>query len=317
MKIGLIDVDNTGFPNLALMKLSKMSKNYGHSVEWYTPFDFYDCVYVSKVFTFTPDHGYLLNANTDAYFSGGTGYKDGCLMPEDAEILQPDYSIYNVPKDVAYGFLTRGCPNHCNWCIVPTKEGGIRPYNDIEEIAIEGRKKIVLMDNNILAAGNYAREQLVKIIKKGYRVDFNQALDARLVDDDFAELLAQIKWLSVIRFGCDTRSQIESCEKAIAKIRKFGYKGRFMLYTILYGDIYDCLSRIKYWRADKDVSCFAQPFRDFENNNVIPQWQKDMSRWCNIVSIFRTVDFENYQPRKGFFCKKHLENNEFLKMSDN
>lgn len=79
------------------------------------------------------------------------------------------------------------------------------------------------------------------------------------------------------------------------------------MYTILYGDIYDCLLRIKYWRGDKGVSCFAQPFRDFENNNVIPQWQKDMARWCNIVSIFRTVDFENYRPRKGFFCKKYFE----------
>lgn len=38
---------------------------------------------------------------------------------------------------------------------------------DIEEIAIKGRTHIVLMDNNILAAGEYAKEQLGKIIRGG------------------------------------------------------------------------------------------------------------------------------------------------------
>ena len=96
--------------------------------------------------------------------------------------MQPDYSIYpNIPSDTAYGFLTRGCPNKCPWCVVPRKEGKIRPYMDVDEIAIDGRTNLVLMDNNILAAGDYAVSQMEKIISRGYRVDFNQALDARLV----------------------------------------------------------------------------------------------------------------------------------------
>lgn len=56
MKIGLIDVDgHSGFPNLALMRLSAWHKNRGDVVEWWNGFCRYDRVYMSKVFTFTPD----------------------------------------------------------------------------------------------------------------------------------------------------------------------------------------------------------------------------------------------------------------------
>ena len=50
MKIGLIDVDGSRFPNLALMKISASHKAEGDTAEWYTPFEHYDRVYVAKVF---------------------------------------------------------------------------------------------------------------------------------------------------------------------------------------------------------------------------------------------------------------------------
>lgn len=177
-------------------------------------------------------------------------FRIGEKLPERIDLCQPDYSIYPlIPKDYAYGFLTRGCPNKCKWCVVPKKEGSIRPYMDVEQIAIEGRNKLVLMDNNFLAAGGYARDQLNKIIWKGYRIDFNQALDARLVDDSFAEQLAQVKWLDKnrIRFGCDTHGQIKECERAMDMIISYGFKGEFFLYTMLNDDFQECYERIHYW----------------------------------------------------------------------
>lgn len=50
MKIGMIDVDGHHYPNLALMKLSAWHKVRGDQVEWYTGIDYYDRVYLSKVF---------------------------------------------------------------------------------------------------------------------------------------------------------------------------------------------------------------------------------------------------------------------------
>lgn len=128
MNIGLIDVDGK-MPNLALMKISAWHKKQGDSVEWYNGLCRYDKVYMSKVFTFTADYGYYINAGIIE--KGGTGYDFLKELPEDVDRMFPDYSLYRVDADLAYGFLTRGCPNRCKWCIVPRKEGNIRPYMDV------------------------------------------------------------------------------------------------------------------------------------------------------------------------------------------
>ena len=65
MKIGLIDVDGHNFPNLALMKISAWHKQQGDSVEWYDPMfsGHMDKVYMSKVFSFSPDYPYFIDAD--------------------------------------------------------------------------------------------------------------------------------------------------------------------------------------------------------------------------------------------------------------
>ena len=328
MKIGLADVDGhakikkwgaTIYPNIALCKIARWHKQQGDVVEWAFPFDHYDRIYMSKVFNFSPDDRTAYDA--DEIIRGGTGYDIASRLPDEIDRTQPDYSIYpSIPKDYAYGFLTRGCPNRCKWCVVPRKEGIIRPYMDIDEIAIEGRRKVVLMDNNILAAGDYAKVQLQKIIDRGYRVDFNQALDARLVTDEFARLLAKVKWLDKnrIRFGCDTHKQIEDCERAMAMINQYGFTGEYFLYTMLNDDMQECYDRINHWwkrmrevreyHQGRQVYAYAQPYRDPDNpRRPIPQWQKDMAGWVNKKAHFVAHSFEDFEPRKGFRCKRYLE----------
>lgn len=65
MRIGLIDVDGHNFPNLPLMKLSAWHKKHGDTVEWYQPMfsGHMDRVYMSKVFSFTPDYEYFVDAD--------------------------------------------------------------------------------------------------------------------------------------------------------------------------------------------------------------------------------------------------------------
>ena len=132
MRIGLIDVDGHNYPNLALMKLSAWHKQQGDTAEWYNLFEHYDVVYMSKVFAFTPDYGYMVNA--DRIVKGGTGYAihgaggeqynkaDDEPLPYEVEHIMPDYALYGI-TDTAYGYLTRGCPRGCTFCIVGKKEG--------------------------------------------------------------------------------------------------------------------------------------------------------------------------------------------------
>lgn len=232
--------------------------------------------------------------------------------------MQPDLSIYpNLPSDTSYGFLTRGCPNKCGWCVVPKKEGNVHPYWDVDRVA-NGRNNLILMDNNILGAGDYAVEQFEKIISRGYKVDFNQALDARLVTDQYAKLLAKMKWVNTIRLGCDTKAQIEHCDRAIEMISSYGYKKPFFLYTMLHGDFMENYERVNHYRkmlmerrrTHKGYSTYpnCQPYRDFSNPNfAIPKWQSDMARWCNNRALFGSMEFTDYEPRKGFKCQTYID----------
>lgn len=312
MKIGLIDVDGHNFPNLALMKLSALHKKQGDSVEWYDIFGDYDTVYMAKVFTHTKDYDQAIN-NAKQVVKGGTGYDIHSKLPEEAEFITPDYSLYPnlIDNKTAYGFLSRGCIRKCPWCIVPKKEGSIRPYQDIEQIATDGRDNIILMDNNILAAEDYAKEQLKKIIDLNLKIDFNQAMDARLVTDQTAQLLAKTKWSKYIRFGCDTPQQVEDCRQAIEKIQSFGYNGSFFLYTIIRGDIKECYNRINYWKQPQfntKVKPFAQPELDFSTKKQnIPQWQKDLAHWTNKKTCYFAIDFKDFSPRNGFKCSQYFK----------
>lgn len=309
MNIGLIDVDGHGFPNLALMKISRYYKNQGCNVEWYNIFNHYDIVYLSKVFTFTPDYQYFIN-NADKVEKGGTGYKlYEKKLPVEIDSLQPDYSFYNiVDSKTAYGFLTRGCIRSCKWCIVPKKEGKIYPYMDIQEIAIENRNKIILMDNNILSS-DYGINQIEKIIKLNLKVDFNQDLDCRLVDHEVAKMLVKVKWLKYIRFACDTSAQLPYLFRACNLLKQNGYSGSVFMNVLLTDNISECINRINAIRKYKDLRLlpFAQPFIDFDGKRNPPQWQKDMARWCNRKELFYSTEFKDYRPIKHEVCSMYFE----------
>lgn len=325
MRIGLVDIDGHAkrkkwgamvFPNIALCKVARYHRERGDLVEWAIPFFHYDRLYMSKVFNFSEDD--MTAYDADEIVRGGTGYDIASRLPDEIDRLQPDYSIYpNVPRDTAYGFLTRGCPNRCPWCVVPRKEGRIRPYMDVDEIAIEGRRKLVLMDNNILAAGDYAAAQLDKIIERGYRVDFNQALDARLMTDSYARQLARVKWMEYIRFGCDTHRQVDDCERAIGMLSSYGFRGKVYLYCMLNDDFDECFQRVNHWwermrelravHSGVKVYAYAQPYRDPDDpHRPIPQWQKDMAGWCNKKAHFLAHSFAEFIPRIGFRCSEYF-----------
>lgn len=165
------------------------------------------------------------------------------------------------------------------------------------------------MDNNIVAC-DYGLGQIEKIIDRKYRVDFNQAIDARLITDDIAKMLVKVKWLGYIRLGCDTAKQVEYCENVIQKMMSYGYKGSFMLYTMLHGSIEECYERVARWRKiySSRVNCHSQPMLDFSKKQQnIPQWQRDMAHWSNQHTAYAICDFKDFSPRKGFVCGQYFK----------
>jgi hypothetical protein len=128
MRIGLLDLDRTGFPNVALMKLSAWHKAHGHDTElirgdrWLLHVLMFDYVYASVVFTWNRHKGEALRAL--GVEVGGSGMDLKNTLPADVEAMRPDYSLYGI--DYGVGYLMRGCiwtNENCPACIVPRKEG--------------------------------------------------------------------------------------------------------------------------------------------------------------------------------------------------
>lgn len=298
LKIGLIDVDgHNGFPNLALMRISAWHKTHGDNVEWWNGFEHYDRVYMSKVFTFSPDFDTVIDAAE--IVRGGTGYKDYGSLPPEVEATYPDYSIYPDFK-AAIGFLTRGCIRNCPWCIVPRKEGYIRPAATWQEIKRPDSREIIFLDNNVLAC-DHGLAQIEDMGKNPVWVDFNQGLDARLITRDVARLLAQLHWIRFVRLSCDTDAMLPVIEQATAYMREAGIaKSRFWSYMLVQ-DVEDAERRAL--ALDKmGVTPFAQPYRDYDGGEPT-QKQKAFARWVNNKAVFRSCKWADYRLNQSHvFC---------------
>lgn len=293
MKIALVDVDGHNFPNLALMKLSAWHKAHGDSVEWYDPlFSRPDRIYASKVFSFSADFQDYAAGDPEP-IRGGTGYDAITKLPEDVERMIPDYSLYSN-FSAALGFLTRGCIRNCPWCIVPKKEGRLREVDDIERIAA-GRKEVILLDNNFLAADKeFVREQLEKAARRRLKLDFNQGLDARLVTPENARLLAACRWIRYIRFSCDTIAMIEPIRRAVELVREAGFRREIFVYMLV-TDIGDAETRLQAL-VDLNVIPFAQPYRDFAGDSTPTAEQRKFASFVNVKGgkLCRKISFKEY-----------------------
>lgn len=289
MRIGLLDIDGHNFPNLALMKISAYHKSVGDPVEWVNYFNIYDIVYQSKVFTFSSDNQNVINAGM--IIAGGTGYNPLITLDPRIELCKPDYSIY-PNLEHGYGFLTRGCPNQCSWCIVPKKEGQIRADSDIEDI-LQGRKSAILMDNNVLAC-EWGIRQIEKIIRLKVKVDFNQGLDARLIDRPMAKLLSQVRWLSPLRMSCDTDYMLKAVEKAMQYLREANCTPKRYFVYVMMQDPEEALRRIIL--LDKlGMDPFTQAYIDYSGSYNVTREQERLMRWCNRKQIMRSCKFKDYK----------------------
>ena len=288
MKIALHDSENNNYPNLALMKLSAWHKTQGDSVSWFNALlGGYDKVYSSKVFTWTKPDPYL----PPAAIRGGTGHDITVSLPDEVEHICPDYSLYGTEQSM--GFLTRGCVRNCPWCFVPKKEGSIRAHADIEEFC--RHKEVVLMDNNVLAH-DHGLEQIEKMARLGLKVDFNQGLDARLIDDAVAKRLGKLKWIRHIRLACDSAAMIEPIRRAVGLLRWHNVNPAGIFCYVLVKDIDDALERVRFLKS-MYVEPFAQPYRSPEGTEPSKE-QKAFARWCNHKAAYKSSTWDEYKARK-------------------
>ena len=296
MRIGLIDVDGHNWPNLCLMKLSAYHKARGDAVAWWTPEGRYDLVYKSRVFTDLYSKDTITVTNADRVLLGGTGYGLSVKLPYGVEHSYPDYSLYPQFPDAAYGFLSRGCPRNCGFCIVSGKEGARSVKNtDLAEFW-RGQREIKLMDANLLACPD--RDELLRqLIESRAYVDFTQGLDCRLLDADAIDAINHIR-LKEIHFAWDSVAESDAVLRGLrqyAERAKRKPHGKYATVYVLtnYGSTHEeDLYRVETLRAmgyDPYVMVYDRP--------NAPAITRQLQRWANNKRIFRTVtDFKDYIP---------------------
>lgn len=309
MKILLIDVDSHNFPNLALMKLSsyfkqrkdevrflKLSKNDKLNIlKGQMPFfkDEFDGILAACVFE---ENREIANALIDfGVIVGGTGLtlNPRCNLPTEIESLYPDYDLYNI-KDVAYGFLTRGCIRNCPFCIVSKKEGKIsRKVANLSQFW-NGQKTIKLLDPNILACSEHM-DLLKQLADSKAYIDFTQGLDARLVTEENIQILKKIK-VKTFHFAWDNPRDEKIKEKFLFIRKNFKLHPRYFKVYVLtnyWSSLKEDLNRI-YWLRDNGLDLYVMIFNKSNASKEI----KHLQRWVNNKIIFNSVDkFEDYNPQ--------------------
>ena len=248
------------------------------------------------MFTDTYSKDEITVRNAAKIITGGTGYGTDTALPYDVEHTRPDYSLYPQFADTAYGFLSRGCPRNCGFCIVSGKEGRKSVKTaDLSEFW-DGQKEIKLMDANLLACADH--EKLIEqLAQSGAWVDFTQGLDIRLVNRDNISLLNRVR-TKAVHFAWDNPNEDLT-----------GHFQRFLDFTTVkssrkrrvyvltnYGSTHEQdLYRVNTLRAmgfDPYVMIYERP--------TAPPVTRHLQRWVNNKRIFYTVnDFNDYLPGKG------------------
>lgn len=270
-------------------------------MEWYNPLTAWaappDKVYMSKVFTFTPDYPHPVCAAE--IIRGGTGYyypDGGPDLPEEIEHIYPDYGLYpKLTANTAYGFMSRGCPRGCGFCVVGDKEGRrSRKVADLSEFW-RGQKEIVLLDPNITACVEW-QDLFGQLIDSGAWVDFSQGLDIRLMMGNKAEALKQIK-IKRIHFAWDNYADRDVI---VPKLKEFkevtGWPKEKMGVYVLTGyntTLEQDLERI-YTLRDLGYN----PYVMIYNKQDLPRGHdlRRLQRWVNSrVAFAAEKNFENFR----------------------
>jgi hypothetical protein len=291
MKVLLIDADSK-MPNLALMKLGAFHKKQGDEIYLRRglapelPLDFPDpdIAYISCIFDKNKEKTFDLVASLRKIgiktLCGGPAII-GDILPEEVEHILPDYGLYGI--DYSMGFTSRGCIRYCPWCRVPLIEGRIKSHADMSEFLHPNHKKLILLDNNLLAAPN-ARETLEELARRGLLVNFNQGLDIRLITDENASLLSRIRYYDRrfknrrLHFAFDQPGIADQVKEGIAILERNGIPRRHLMSYILirYNTSFQQdMERVNTLIKEK-VLPYIMPYNDDHSD-----WAQVLEEWIN------------------------------------
>lgn len=296
MKVLLVHFDGK-MPNLALMKWSTYHKKKGNTI-YFNQSCKPDKVYLSCIFEKNRAEALgeaslwkLFGADVEV---GGSGIDLTTTLPKEVEHLMPDYYLYGI--EYSMGFSSRGCIRNCPWCVVPKKEGSIREHASIDEFYVPRWKKLILFDNNFLASPKW-HEKLREIIARKIKINFNQGLDIRLVDQEVAELLSKCHYYNwkftkrSLYFAFDFPQVEDALVNGIEKLIKANVKARNIMVYVLTG--FNTTMEENKYRVDLLVKLGVKPYVMLYNDRKDRPIERHFERWVN-RNFYQFIPWEKY-----------------------
>lgn len=340
MRIAIIDADLIGrqkhrFPNLVCEKISAYWKEKGATTELklnYENFNEYDQVYISKVFTDTPSPEEL--HETENIHIGGTGFyfDKAPNLPDEIEHHMPDYHLYDkwieseVQRaeqlalvenrkfnknnfmaqfkeytDYSVGFITRGCFRKCPFC-VNQKYDHVFVHSSLAEFYDESRKKLCLLDDNVLGCGQW-KAIINGLIATKRPFKFKQGMDERLLTEEKCEMLFDANYDGDYTFAFDNISDYDLIHEKLHLIRKYTHVTCLKFYVLV---AFESTDHIDIENSFKRIALLMQyrclPYiMRYQDKNDTP-WKRSkyrelyitMARWGNQPRFFKKVTFREY-----------------------
>jgi hypothetical protein len=294
MNVLLCQIDGK-IPNLALMRIATHHRRLGDNVELCHGAAFErglfdvepDKVYGSIIFRKSIPVAERLMKRFSRVITGGTGVdpvrkgevvplttalhtqvtaveQHGITVGESATDL--DYSFY--PRyDASLGFTQRGCRLACDFCCVRVKEGAIKETQSVYSIwRGEGHPKhLHLLDNDFFGQPHW-RERISEIREGGFKVSFNQGINARFLTDEAAEAIASLDYrddsmqAKRIYTAWDNLKDEKRLFDGLNRLVKYGVKPDHIMVYILCGYWSGETTEDRLYRIEKLLDFGARPY---------------------------------------------------------
>ena len=253
----------------------------------------YDKIFVSNIFDLNKDRVTVINCD-DVTFGGIGSNNPSLQLPCEIEMTEP---FYFDDEDTSHGFVTRGCNNNCWWCKVPKYEGKLKVYNTVEGIV--KHKKVKFYDNNILQYPGHMHVFRWLLDHPDIKVEFNQGLDFRLVNDENLDALSRLNYMGEYIFAFDEPKYQPLLEKKLALIKKYipkPWKLKFYIYYHPSMSLKQLFDRVEWCRTHeclpyvmRDIACWECDIKEF----LI-----DYAAYCNQPAFFKNMTFEQFMEKR-------------------
>jgi len=281
MKIGLINIEPKIF-NTAYMQIAAFHKERNVEVGWWSPLTdgLFDYVYCSSLFDFTDKREVPKRA-----ICGGTGYDVQSLLSVAIQESELEYNIY--PKcDRSYVWFSRGCIRNCPWCVVPEKEGKIKP---VEPKNLNPRGKFIVVEDNNFFANPFWPTAINRLQCWNQPVVFD-GIDVRLLDEEKCRALLTLKHHKQIKIAWDDPDV--DLEPQIKKVIQWIKPWRLMCYVLIG---FNSTEEQDLYRVETLRSLGIDPFvMPYDKSDL---YQRAFARWVNHKTIFKSVKWEDYKYR--------------------